>query len=150
TPAADFNGPASFQYTITDNGTTNGLADPKSSTATVNFNVTEVRSEERRVGEEWTSVGEDSGQRKITIASLLANDTRGPTDESGQTLTLTALDTTVRGAVSLDAMSADLTPAANFNGPASFQYTITDNGTTNGLADPKSSTATVNFNVTEV
>src|SRR5438270_3016672 len=41
-PAADFNGAASFQYTITDNGTTNGSPDPKSSTATVSFNITPV------------------------------------------------------------------------------------------------------------
>ena len=29
TPAADFNGTASFDYTVQDNGTTNGAADPK-------------------------------------------------------------------------------------------------------------------------
>jgi len=42
------------------------------------------------------------------------------------------------------------TPAANYNGPASFTYTVQDNGTTNGSADPKTSTATASFAVTPV
>ena len=42
TPAADFNGPASFNYTVQDNGTTNGAADPKTGTGTVNVTITEV------------------------------------------------------------------------------------------------------------
>src|SRR5207237_1266378 len=96
-----------------------------------------------------SSVAEDSGQRTITIASLLANDTAG-TNESGQTLTLTSVGSPVGGTVSFDATNVYFTPAADFNGAASFQYTITDNGTTNGSADPKSSTATVSFNITPV
>ena len=42
------------------------------------------------------------------------------------------------------------TPTANFNGAASFDYTVTDNGTTNGDADPLTATATASFTVTEV
>ena len=43
TPTADYNGPASFQYTVEDNGTTNGVADPKTSgPATASFTITEV------------------------------------------------------------------------------------------------------------
>src|SRR2546428_84560 len=89
TPAADFNGADSFQYTITDNGTTNGSADPKSSTATVNLNVTEVNDAPTANNDSLSSVAEDSGQRMITIASLLANDTAG-TNERGHTPTRTA------------------------------------------------------------
>src|SRR2546430_2555611 len=129
-PAGAFNGAASFQYTITDNGTTNGSADPKSSTATVSFNVTEVNDAPAANNDSLSSVAEDSGQRTISIASLLANDTAG-TNESGQTLTLTAVGSPVGGTVSFDATNVHFTPAADFNGAASFQYTITDNGTTN-------------------
>src|SRR2546421_3682018 len=63
---------------------------------------------------------------------------------------MTAVGSPVGGTVSFDATNVHFTPAADFNGAASFQYTITDNGTTNGSADPKSSTATVNFNVIAV
>src|SRR5258705_419615 len=60
TPTANFNGPASFDYTIQDNGTTNGAADFKTDGGTATFTVTEVndapvRSEERRVGKECRS-----------------------------------------------------------------------------------------------
>src|SRR6185295_15549074 len=42
------------------------------------------------------------------------------------------------------------TPTANFFGQAFFQYTIEDNGTTNGLPDPKTATARAFFNITPV
>src|SRR2546421_6826607 len=63
---------------------------------------------------------------------------------------MTAVGSPVGGTVSFDATNVHFTPAADFNGAASFQYTITDNGTTNSSPDPKSSTATVSFNVIEV
>jgi uncharacterized repeat protein (TIGR01451 family) len=151
TPTADYNGPASFQYTVEDNGTTNGAADPKTSgPATVSFNITEVNDAPDAVDDGLSTVAEDSGMRTITIASLLANDSKGPANESGQTLTLTGVSNPVGGTVTSDATNVYFTPAADFNGVAGFQYTITDNGTTNGAADPKSDTATVSFTITEV
>src|SRR5258705_8658915 len=57
----------------------------------------------------------------------------------------------VNGVVMLTLQSTiTYTPDANYNGPASFSYTVTDDGTTNGVADPKTSTATVNVTVSEV
>src|SRR5207237_672127 len=70
------------------------------------------------------SVAEDSGQRTITIASLLANDT-AVTNESGQTLTLTSVGSPVGGTVSFDATNVYSTPASDFNDPANFHYTTT-------------------------
>src|SRR4051812_46389761 len=78
------------------------------------------------------------------------NDSRGPANESGQTLTITSTTSGVHGTVSTDGLSVTYVPDANYNGPDTFTYTITDNGTTNGGSDPKSSTATVSVNVTEV
>src|SRR5207302_8809564 len=115
-----------------------------------NFNVNDVNHPPDAVDDVLSSVAEDSDARTIPIASLLANDTKGAANESWQTLTLTGVSNPVGGTVSNDATNVYFTLAANFNGVASFQYTITDNGTTNGLPDPKSDTATVNFNVTEV
>ena len=68
-------------------------------------------------------------------STLLANDTTDPANESDQTLTVTSTQPAHGG--------RDLSPAANdgplhagghYNGPDSFTYTITDNGTTNGAA----------------
>src|SRR5207302_36051 len=81
---------------------------------------------------------------------LTANDSRGPANESGQTLTVTAVGSAGHGTASLSGGSITYTPAADYNGPDSFSYTVTDNGTTNGAADPKTAAGTVQITVTEV
>ena len=76
----------------------------------------------------------------IDAADLLANDS----DIDGDALTVTSVQDAVNGTVSLDAQgNAVFTPDANYNGPASFTYTVSDGqgGTT---------TATVNLTVTDV
>jgi VCBS repeat-containing protein len=150
TPAANFNGAASVVYTLQDNGTTNGSADPKTATATVSFTVTEVNDPPLGANDSLSSIAEDSTSRTIAISSLLANDSPGPANESSQTLTLTQVSNAVGGSVSISGTNVIFTPAANFNGVASFVYTLQDNGTTSGAADPKTATATVSFTVTEV
>ena len=151
TTAANFNGPASFQYMVTDNGTTNGVADPKSDTATASFTITEVNDAPTAVSETISNVAEDSGQRTIAFSTLTANDSKGPANESGQTLIVKTVSNPVGGTVSILAGNVLFTPTANYNGPASFDYTVEDNGTTNGVADPLTSgTATASFTITEV
>jgi len=150
TPAADYNGPDSFTYTITDNGTTNGNPDPKTDTATVYMTVTEVNDKPTAVADS-KSTAEDTAL-VFAASTLTTNDSKGPANESGQTLTVTAVTATAdtHGAVVLASGNVTYTPAADYNGPASFSYTVTDNGTTGGSADPKSDTGTVNVTVTEV
>src|SRR5205814_1887079 len=147
TPTADFNGVASFQYTVEDNGTTNGVADPKTSgPATASFTITEVNDAPAAANDELADVAEDSGDRTIPFAAVTANDSRGPANESFQTLTVKTVSTARRSSVIIVSGNVMFTPTANFNGLASFQYTVEDNGTTNGVADPKTSgTATVSF-----
>src|SRR5205085_1228918 len=80
-----------------------------------------------------------------------ANDSKGPTNEGGQTLTVTSVTAVIGGTVSVVGNVITFTPAANFNGLASFTYIVTDNGTTNGVAAPlSSSSATVTFTISEV
>src|SRR5206468_1867455 len=130
TPTADYNGPASFQYTLQDNGTTNGVADTKTATTTASFTITEVNDAPVGVNDSLASVAEDSGPRTISFATLLANDSKGPANESGQTLTITAVGRSFPTRRSTALTNVIFTPTADYNGPASFQYTLQDNGTT--------------------
>src|SRR6185436_7373950 len=60
-----------------------------------------------------------------------------------------AVGNPVGGTVSISGGNVLFTPTANYSGPASFDYTVEDDGTTNGAADPKTSEpATVTFNLT--
>jgi T1SS-143 domain-containing protein len=59
----------------------------------------------------------------ITLAELLANDT----DVDGDTLTISTLSGASNGTLSVVGGNIVFTPNANYNGPASFTYTISDN-----------------------
>jgi hypothetical protein len=149
TPNANFNGAASFTYTVQDNGLTAGVADPKTASAKASFTITRVNDAPIANDDVLTSVGEDSGARTISAATLLANDARGPANESGQILKITGVSDAVGGTVDLVNGNVVFTPAAHFNGTASFTYTVQDNGLTAGVSDPKTSTATVAFEVND-
>ncbi|MBY5946111.1 tandem-95 repeat protein, partial [Photobacterium rosenbergii] len=85
---------------------------------------------------------EEDGQLVIAPADLLANDT----DADGDALTITAVEATdeTNGQVELDEDgNVVFTPAPDYNGPASFTYTVTDG---NGSFD----TATVSVDVKPV
>ncbi|QGQ30125.1 Ig-like domain-containing protein [Gimesia maris] len=151
TPAADFNGTASFEYTVTDNGTTNAMLDPQSSTGTVNVTVSEVNDAPVTVDD--IKVTAEDTALTFTATDLVINDSAGPANESGQTLTVTSVTATANthGTVVLNGDGTiTFTPDADFNGTASFDYTVTDNGTTGGVADQLSDTGTVTITVTEV
>ena len=152
TPTPDFNGAASFAYTLIDNGTTNGDDDPLTSTpGTVSFTVTEVNDVPTANTDSLTAIAEDSGVRTIPFADLIGNDSRGPSNESDQTLTVSSVTSPVGGTVSISGTDVIFTPTADFYGPASFSYTVQDNGTTDSAAAPlTSSAATVSFDITEV
>jgi hypothetical protein len=150
TPDADFHGAASFDYTVQDDGTTNGLADPLTDSGHAAFTVTEVNDAPTATDDALSSVAEDSGVRTISFASLLGNDSKGPADESGQSLTVTAVSNAVGGSVAIVSGQIEFTPDANFDGAASFDYTVQDDGTTNGSADPRTGTGHVWFAVTEI
>src|SRR5207245_8165011 len=93
---------------------------------------------------------EGSGMGTIAFSALLRNDLKGPANESSQTLTITAISNVVGGTAVIFGDNVDFTPADDYNGPFSFVYTLLDNGTTNGVNDFKSSTATASFTITEV
>ena len=153
TPGKDFNGTAIVRYTATDNGTTNGVADPLSMTASVTITVTEV-NDPPVPGNDSRTTAEDNS---ITISDLLANDSvGGGADESTQTLAITDATVVTAGAGSLirNGNSITFTPAKDFNtvggSPVVITYTLSNEGTTNGVSDTKTATGTLQVTVTEV
>lgn len=144
-PNAEYNGSDSFVYTITDNGQTDGANDFKSDSATVSVTVTEVNDAptagDDEILEPLLTPGTDV---TIPISTLLSNDSPGPNNESGQTLTVTSTATSAGGgATSVSGANIIYTPPVSFSQSDTFTYTISDNGTTNGAADPLTATATV-------
>ena len=111
-PEADYNGPATFDYTMTD-----GIA-----TATAKVFIW-VGPRPPVAGVDFAATG-TSMPVTLTFAELLANDS----DYEGDTITLTAVGAAVNGTVTKNAGNNDITftPTANFVGEASFEYTITD------------------------
>ena len=135
TPAANFTGTDSFDYTVSDG---QGGTD----TATVTFNVTPV-NDAPVANAEVITVAEDG----TTGGNVLVNDT----DIDGNTLsvlttsTFAAPFTTANGGslVLLSDGNLSYSPAANFPGTDSFDYTVSD-------GQGGTATATVSFNVTPV
>jgi DNA/RNA endonuclease G (NUC1)/fibronectin type 3 domain-containing protein len=140
TPAPDFNGTDTFTYKVND-----GSHD--SNTATVTITVLEGNDPPNAFDDSKTT----AANTPLTFPSsdLTTNDNPGPANESSQTLTVTAVTATAstHGLVALTSGNVTYTPNVNFSGPASFTYSVCDNGITVGVADPRCSTATVNVTV---
>jgi len=142
-PDPDFNGSDSFTFKAND-----GAAD--SNTSTVNISITDV-NDSPTATDDSASTDEDTPVQ-ISAATLAVNDSAGPANENVQVLTVTSVSATAdtHGTVSLSSGQVTYSPDANYNGAASFTYQVCDNGTTDGAADPKCTTGTVNVTVNPV
>lgn len=143
TPNADFNGTDSFTYTAFDGSFA-------SNTATVTITVSEVNDAPTATNDSKTT---DEDTALIFNASdLTANDSKGPANESGQTLTVTTVTATANthGTVSLNNGQITYQPDADYNGAASFSYKVCDDGTTNGQPDSLCANGTVNVTINAV
>ena len=130
TPAPNFNGTTTVDYLVQDNIGSYTLGH-------ITIHVTPV-NDPPSAGDDALTVAEDSG---ATVVDVLANDSYWP--DTGETLTVAAVTQSAHGTVSLDAGIVRYTPAANYFGPDSFTYTLSDgNGGT--------ATATVTATVTPV
>jgi hypothetical protein len=152
TPAEDYFGPVVIEYTVTDNGTTNGVNDFKSSTANLTLNIAPVNDPPVTSPKSLRAV-EDTALI-ITVDSVIAGDVPGPANEiappQSQVVSFVALTgsiATARGGTitQLDEGQLRYNPPADFNGTDTFVYTITDGQPSNSTA-----TGTVTLNVSEV
>ncbi len=140
TPALNFNGDETFTYVVRDSEGAEG-------TGTVTVTVNPINDAPIAGVDSVTAFKGVALQ--IPVADLVANDSPGPANESGQTpLRITSVFSAVNGTVSLNAATGVITftPAADFSGAASFQYTVQDNGPSGGT-NVNSSTGTVNVTV---
>src|SRR5436190_1968877 len=97
------------------------------------------------VADTLSNITEDSGARTIPFSALLSNDSPGPANEAGQTLTIISVGSGVGGSVAISGTDVIFTPIGDFSGSAGFIYIIQDNGTTAGTNDFKTASATVSF-----
>nr|WP_259372163.1 Ig-like domain-containing protein [Caldimonas mangrovi] len=128
-PNSNWNGSTSFQYSARDN---EGGTSAAAGTATITVDAV---NDAPVAGNDAVGGSEDA-VITIPVSTLLANDT----DIDSPTLTITSVQGAVNGTVSLSGGNVLFTPNANYSGPASFTYTVSD-----GAAG--TSTATVNINV---
>ena len=119
TPAANYNGPVSFNYTASDGSLTS------SSTASLTL----AAVNDAPVATPVTlATGTEDTAYVINAATLLA----GVTDVDGPSLSITAVSVASGGGAIVDNHNGTFTytPAANYNGPVSFNYTASDGSLT--------------------
>ncbi len=126
TPDPGYNGPDSFQYSISDGhgGSDVGL---------VSVTVTGLNDDPIAVGDSLTTDADTPGQLDV-----LANDS----DADGDDLSVTGSANGAHGAVTCGAAGiCTYTPSANYGGPDTFTYTVADG---HGGTDTGSVSITVN------
>ncbi|WP_260845773.1 tandem-95 repeat protein [Paenibacillus sp. Y412MC10] len=149
TPAKDANSAAADTFSIRVQAALDDQGTGLSEAAQANITVTEVNDQPNLKDDDLGSIEENSGEKVISFESLLVNDTKGADNEFGQTLKITDVGHPTGGTVRFndDKSAIIFTPAINYRGAASFEYTVTDDGKTDGALDPQSATATVNLTV---
>lgn len=112
TPTAQFNGTAGFDYTLSDGM----LTDTGRVTVSVSaMNDAPVATPDSATTAEDTSLA-------LSVSTLLANDS----DPEAQQLSITSVQSAVRGTVTLAGNTVTFVPESNYVGAASFAYTVTD------------------------
>ncbi|WP_368084538.1 retention module-containing protein [Vibrio splendidus] len=154
----DFNGDVKFNYSIIDDGTTNGADDFKTDSAEISLVVTEVNDQPVASDIDLGTMLEE-GQLVIKEEDLIS----ATTDPENDTITVNSLvldqgqgqlqrfenvggadDATITGPYWV------FTAANEYNGDVKFTYTVEDDGTTNGTDDFLTDTGEISVVVTEV
>jgi len=147
TPKANAFGTATVTVSVSDNG---GVANGGSNTSasqTFTIELTPQPDVPFATDDALAAINEDSGPVVVaTAAGLMSNDfdvDNFPNTGSNSGLTFSGVSNGTNGTVSYDSVTGNVTftPNANYNGVASFDYTIAD-GT--GRTDTATATFTVN------
>jgi hypothetical protein len=144
-PAPNRNTPAdgpTIVTMVTTNGTTTSATD------TITVFLSETNDPPVGTPDPLPSIVEDSGPLAIPIATLLANDDPGAPNESSQIITFTGIAANpapVGGTVTVGGPNVIFTPTPGYFGPASFSYTIADDGTNGGMPAPLPGEGSVSF-----
>ncbi|WP_341889712.1 Ig-like domain-containing protein [Variovorax sp. YR752] len=115
-------------YTVTDD---NGA------TSTANLVITVTGTNDAPVANANSGPGTEDTALTIVPATLLGNDSDA---DSGDTLTITSVQDAVNGTVALSGGNIVFTPTANYSGPATFTYTVSD-----GRGGTSTASVTVNI-----
>ncbi|MFS1935521.1 retention module-containing protein [Vibrio splendidus] len=154
----DFNGDVKFNYSIIDDGTSNGVDDFLTDNAEISLVVTEVNDqpvasdidlgtmlEEGQLiikEEDLISATSDPENDTITVNSLVLDQGLGQLERFENVGG--ADDATITGPYWV------FTAANEYNGDVKFTYTVEDDGTTNGVNDFLTDTGEISVVVTEV
>ncbi|MGE3541848.1 MAG: Ig-like domain-containing protein [Candidatus Tectimicrobiota bacterium] len=157
TPSANYHGPDSFAFTVTDRGRPDACGTPggsctaplTSEPATVNITVTPVNDAPVAIAGTVTTLEDTSVPIVLTGGDV----------ETGAASLLFALGTLpAHGSLSGTPPNVTYTPDANYAGPDSFTFLVTDRGDPDGCATPgpactaalSSAAATVSLTVSPV
>ncbi len=150
TPDENKNTAAGDIFSFDVAGATDANGTGLGSATTASVTVTAVNDAPVPSADSLAAVDEDSAARTIPIFALIANDTSGPANEADQELTITGVSNAVGGTVAIEDTNVIFTLTADFAGTASFDYTVQDNGLTDGEADPQSATGSASFTVNAI
>jgi DNA/RNA endonuclease G (NUC1) len=136
TPAPDFYGTDSFTFRVSSGSQT-------SNTATMSITIHPVNDAPVAADDSY-GTNEDT-PLQFGAGALANNDHTGP-NEASQTLTVASVSATAdtHGTVVLAGGVVTYTPAPNYHGPASFTYSVCDNGSLCASASVHVSVASVN------
>jgi len=142
-PTANFNGEVTISFTVTD--------DTGATSISANEVITVIPVNDAPITSTvtLTPIVEDSGAYIITQANLLAK-ASDPVEHDSLVATDLVISSGKGTLVDNHNGTWTYTPAANDDTGVTFSYKITDNGTTNGVSDPKSVTGTATLDVTSV
>jgi Ca2+-binding RTX toxin-like protein len=115
TPTANYNGAASFTYMVSDG---NG------GTVLKTANITVAAVNDAPTANNIAATINEDNKYIVTAANLLT--ASGAIDVDLDTLTISSVQGASNGTVSLVSGSVTFTPNANYNGAASFTYTVND------------------------
>ncbi len=153
TPTANANGLATVSVILTDNGGTINGGDDTFTTQTFTITVTSVNDQPSFVKGADQSVLEDAtSQNVINWATSIS---KGPSDESSQTLTLSVTNNnnglfSTQPAINVATGTLTYAPLANASGVATVTVVLSDNGGTANGGDDTFTTQTFTITITPV